>query len=149
MKNTVVISAFPACCKNGIFKDTKYSIVCLYPEFSKYCWVDDSADIDPAFPDNYIKGIKESMGKVDFIFVLSHKLIRDALKENNIKYVLIYPDVSLKKEFLDRMRWRGTPSKFIEMMDKNFETYIKEFETCPLGTVSGNLKSDCCVVIPF
>ena len=31
---------------------------------------------NPEFPDNYIQPIKENIGKVDYIFVSSHKEVR-------------------------------------------------------------------------
>lgn len=135
MKDTVVISAFPACGKtyafNNVSKYSKYNM--LDSDSSNYSWIKDEAgnnttERNPDFPNNYIEHIKENIGKVDFIFVSSHKVVRDALRENDIKYVLIYPDVSLKKEWLDRMRFRGNDSSFIEMMDRNFEIFVKECE---------------------
>ena len=52
----------------------------------------DSSTFDKKdFPENYIKHIKENIGKVDIIFVSSHQVVRNAMKENNIPYSIYYP----------------------------------------------------------
>jgi hypothetical protein len=80
------------------------------------------------FPRNYLEHIKSNIGKVDVILVSSHKEVRDALVENNIWFELVYPDPSIKEEFLQRYVDRGSPEKFISLLETNWNNWIGELE---------------------
>ena len=47
-----------------------------------------------------IVDIKENIGKVDYIFVSTHKEVRDALIKNNLYFTLVYPFQDCFKVFL-------------------------------------------------
>lgn len=83
---------------------------------------------NPDFPNNYIQHIKEQLGKYKFIFVSSHYSVRKALEENELKYTLIYPDKSLKDEWVERFKNRGNDSQFISFISDNWESFIEEIE---------------------
>jgi hypothetical protein len=77
-KNTKVISAFPGCGKTHLFKTHKNKIILD----------SDSSTFDKKyFPQNYIKHIKENIGKVDIILVSSHSDVRSALVNENIDFI--------------------------------------------------------------
>lgn len=83
---------------------------------------------NPDFPNNYIQHIKEHLETEDIIFVSSHKVVRDALKENNIHYILIYPDKELKLEWIYRLKHRGNDDAFIDFIIENWDNFIDEME---------------------
>lgn len=58
----------------------------------------------------------------------SHSYIRDILKEENLKYELIYPDISLKDEYIDRYIHRKSSELFISKMKYNWDSYILSCE---------------------
>ena len=134
MKPTAVISAFPACGKSYCFNNYNGKpFMILDSDSSEFSWVKDergnnTKERNPDFPSNYMKHIKDNIGKADVIFVSSHKQVRQALRDNSIAYFMIYPDKTLKEEWLNRMRKRGNNTSFIEFMDKNFELFIDEIE---------------------
>lgn len=117
--STRVVAAFPGCGK------TTMSSNC--PEI---CDLDSSFFDKSQFPGNYIDAIKEKE-EVGAVFVSSHKLVRDALTENGINFWLIYPAQDRKAEFLQRYRDRGSPEKFIELMDANWDAWISECKAQP------------------
>ena len=79
------------------------------------------------FPQNYIKHIKEKISQgYARIFISSHKEVREALVAEGLEFTLVYPDISLKEEYLIRYKERGNSSLFIEMMEKNWEKFIEE-----------------------
>ena len=79
------------------------------------------------FPENYIQNIKEKISEgYARVFVSSHKEVRDALVKNGLYFTLIYPDKSLKHEYLERYKYRGNSSLFIELMEKNWDRWIGE-----------------------
>lgn len=134
MKNTKIISAFPGtgktyCCNK--YKGTNVKI--LDSDSSEFSWIKDkngnnTKERNPKFPNNYIEHIKENIGKVDIIFVSSHDIVRKALKDNNIDYILVYPCVYYKDIYIDRYIKRGNNENFINFIDKNFKKFINEMD---------------------
>ena len=61
--------------------------------------------------------------------VSSHKEVRDALVQNGIKFTLVYPDISIKDEYIQRYIDRGSPEPFINLLTKNWELWIGELNT--------------------
>ena len=84
---------------------------------------------NPKFSNNYIQHIKEHIGKVDYIFISSHKEVRDALNFNNIFFTLIYPSRSMKAEWIGRCFLRGSGEKFCQMLADNWDKWIDEMES--------------------
>lgn len=80
------------------------------------------------FPQNYIDHIKKHMGLVDIILVSSHKIVRDALVDNNLKFTLIYPNRSLKKYYLKLYKDRGSDDAFIKLISDYWDSFIDELE---------------------
>lgn len=132
MKKTKIISAFPACGKTYAFEklnENGYKI--LDSDSSKFSWMIEDNGIkvrNPEFPSNYIQHIKENIGKADYIFVSSHKEVRDALIENNIHFTLVYPDRNMKAEWIGRIFLRGSGEKFCQLIANNWDSWIDEME---------------------
>ena len=117
---TKIISGFPGVGKSHLGKRSDNEIVVLDLESSDFKgesrWED------------YKSEIKNQVGKVDVLFVSSHKESRKILSELGLNFYLVYPDRSLKAEYLRRYRERGSSEEFIEMMDKNFDHFIDSIE---------------------
>lgn len=103
MKNTIIISAFPACGKSYMYNNYNgkpYSM--LDSDSSKFSWIYENGiktdKRNPNFIADYMNHIKENIGKVDVIFVSSHAGVRKALRENNLKYIMVYPSLDMKDE---------------------------------------------------
>lgn len=94
----------------------------LVPVFDSDSSVFDKSE----FPGNYIKHIKEVLSKYPdvVIFVSSHEEVRKAMAEADIKYVLAYPERELKGDYLERYKERGSPEKFIALMDEKWNDFI-------------------------
>lgn len=132
-KETLVISAFPGCGKTQFFKEQTDSEIILDSDSSKF----DKSE----FPENYIKHIKQNLDSVDIIFVSSHDTVREALVKEEIEYILVYPDRSLKDEYIERYKKRGNLEGFINLLEKNWDTWIDELEN-QKGCAHKILKSD-------
>ena len=120
MKKTVIISAFPGCGKTTAYIKLKNKIDVLDSDSSLF----DKKD----FPKNYIEHIKENIGKVDIIFVSSHQVVRNALKENNIHFSIYYPSKKRKSEMLELYKQRGNNEDFIYFLDNHFDFFIDNIE---------------------
>lgn len=125
-KRTRIISAFPGTGKSYYYDNHKETT--LDSDSSGYSWIikDGKKIRNPEFPSNYISHIKENIGKYDFIFVSSHKEVREALKDNCIFFYLVYPDYDRKDEFVKRYRDRGNPETFIKLVEDNWDLWVKE-----------------------
>lgn len=131
---TRIISAFPGCGKTYCFnKQKELGLKILDSDSSEFSWLKDennknTSERNPDFPNNYIRHIKENIGKCDIIFVSSHEVVRDALIANELPFTIMYPGVNSKEEYLDRYLKRGNNEKFINFIGTNYEKFIKEID---------------------
>lgn len=102
---------------------------------SSYSWLEaaEGKIRNPEFPNNYMYHIKSLLDNqtIDYILVSTHTVVREALQKNGIEYLLVYPDKSLKQEYLERFYHRGSDINFIKFLDKNWDSFIKEMEDDP------------------
>lgn len=121
----ITISAFPGTGKSFAAKSPKLLAVRFIDldstPFSKL----KNGEQNPEFPSNYIKDIKSCRAG---LFISSHKIVRDALIKEFYPFFLLYPDISLKDEYLSRYKNRGSDQKFIDLLDKSWESWITEIE---------------------
>lgn len=129
MIETKVISAFPAVGKSWLFNElSNKGISVLDSDSSSFSWLSKGVR-NTDFPKNYISHIKDNIGKVDYIFVSSHKEVRDEMNSNSIPYILVYPHESLIKEYIERFIKRGNDVKFIEFISKNWFQFIEDLKS--------------------
>lgn len=141
MKNyisTFVISAFPGCGKTYCYNHYQNRYTMLDSDSSNFSWVKDqngnnTKERNPDFPNNYIKHIKDNIGKVDIIFVSSHKNVREALAKNNINTIIVYPALEMKEEYIQRYEQRGNDQKFIDFISNNWNNFINEIDSEDYG----------------
>lgn len=119
--DTLLCAAFPGTGKTTMFnKFADSEKIILDSDSSKF-----SKD---QFPQNYLQHIKDNIGKVDIICISSHKEVREDLVANGLPFTLIYPDKSLKDEYVARYKDRGNSSQFIELVENNWDLWIEECE---------------------
>lgn len=112
-----VICGFPGVGKSTLFNELKDS--------KKKVLDSDSSTFDKSeFPENYIKHIKDKTSKGYTILASSHDVVRDALIKEKIPFTLVYPDKSLKDEYLKRYKERGSPKEFQNLLDKKWDEWI-------------------------
>jgi hypothetical protein len=126
---TKIISAFPGTGKSYYHK--KYPNETLDSDSSNFSWIKDedgnnTKERNPNFPENYIEHIKSNVGKYKYIFVSSHKEVRDALLDSCIFFYIVYPEGSRKEEFLKRYKDRGNPEGFVKLVDENWNSWLAE-----------------------
>lgn len=125
--------------RNGdqVYTDSNPNIPCgekiLDSDSSFFSWLYDengnkTNERNPEFPQNYINHIKEHMDEEDIIFVSSHKVVRDALKEEGIPYYLVYPRKDMKEEWMTRFKKRGNDENFIKFQDEHWDEFIEDME---------------------
>lgn len=129
-----VISAFPACGKSYFYENFQNCFNgILDSDSSEFSWIKDengnNTDVrNPDFPNNYIQHIKDNLDKVDIIFVSSHEVVRHALWDNGIDYLLVYPNKDLKNQWIERFKKRGNNDKFINFISNNWDKFINDMD---------------------
>jgi len=126
MKNTKVVSGFPGIGKSVLTKNGN-DLRVLDSDSSNFSWIEEGVR-HPDFPNNYMKHIKENIGKADYILVSSHDIVREALEANDINYTLVYPAVELKDEYIERYKARGNNEGFVKFIESNWEQFIAAIE---------------------
>ena len=131
MIKTKIISAFPGSGKTFFHKKNTKNV--LDSDSSNFSWVKDENGNNtkirnPNFPENYVKYIKENVGKYDYILVSSHKEVRDELVRHNMFFYLVYPSENRKSEFLQLYKNRGNDENFIKIVENNWEKWIQDIE---------------------
>lgn len=116
--HTKVISAFPGTGKTWFVDNS--NLKCLDSDSSKFD--------KNGFPWNYIEHIKDNIGKYDYIFVSSHDVVRDALVHSGINFICIYPDMSCKKEYMQRYHDRGSAEGLIKMIEGSWQNWIEDLD---------------------
>lgn len=143
--DTKIYSIFPACGKTWLYEhQEEYDLKILDSDSSQFSWVHTNIDENgnmirgirklrnPDFPNNYIKHIKENIGKYDCIFVSSHASVREALDKEGIDFTIVYPMPMCKAEWVGRCFIReknGEDGCGAEAMCNNFDVW----------------QSDCCM----
>ena len=136
--NTKVYSIFPACGKTWLYEhQEEYGLKILDSDSSNFSWIRlyDSLGRpttklrNPDFPNNYIKHIKENIGKCDCIFVSCHASVREAMDKEGIDYTIVYPESNCMAEWVGRCfirEKRGEAGCGAEAMYNNFGQWITE-----------------------
>jgi len=129
---TFVISAFPGCGKSTMTNFiNEGGAKVIDSDSSLFSWVvneDGEKERNPEFPENYINHIKENIGKQNVIFVSSHKIVREALRKNRIRTIIVYPPLTVKELYLKNYKDRGNDENFINLINNNWETWINEIK---------------------
>ena len=147
-KNTIIISAFPACGKTWCVENLKDKFDMSDSDSSNFSWVYNKSEDgttakerNPEFPKNYIDHIKSLIDKKDFIFVSSHDVVRKALESERLPYFLVYPDNTGSNKCLwdERMTGRGSPNSMISFVMGNWDNFIEDMkiESFPFHYVLG------------
>ena len=150
MKNTLVVSAFPACGKTVAYNKYKDSKTILDSDSSEFSWIKDefgnnTKERNLDFPNNYIQHIKDNLGKTDIIFVSSHLNVRQSMKDNDINYITIYPSKECRLEWVGRMYLRGNDAKFISFINDNWDNFMFDIKNEPHGTQLWFLEHNKCI----
>lgn len=146
-KGTIIISASPGCGKSYCTKNYQDKFYILDLDSAKYRYIKDkdgnrTDERNPDFPMNNIKSIKENIGNADVIFVSNITTVRKALKDNNLKVIMVYPDKALKEEFMRRYKERGNDENFIRFLSDNWERFIDEIEEDSDGFLMDKLTKE-------
>lgn len=119
MKNkkikTTVCAAFCGCGKTYLceFDPVKYKEI--------ECWNYRKGN----FPSNYVQDIKKQLGKSQYLFISSDPVILNYLHKEGVKILLVYPENTLKEEYMQRYCNRNSGYDFIGVMYKHWHEWVE------------------------
>ena len=135
MKKGIVIAGFAGIGKSMLASKYKNVVDLEIMEF-KWDYKEKIADIEKKkgnsnktrkeeWPENYIDAIQNATTNYDITLISTDDEILNELEKKEIEYILCYPTLECKNEYLDRYRKRGNTEAFIQRVAETFEDLIK------------------------
>ena len=132
MKKGIVVYGFAGVGKTYICN--KYKNACdLEEESYRYLNVDVKnieknkgviKEENKEFPNNYFKALKQAIKKYDYVFVTYNAI--KFCQDKGIDYLLFFPNIKLKENYLNRYSNRQNSDNFINNLSENFEAFINK-----------------------
>lgn len=129
-RGTVLISGFPGVgktfCVNNKELQKKYKMVDSDSSCFSHTYKNGIKKSNPNFPDNYIDNIKSYFGEYDIVFISTHQIVRETLKEEKIPYIIVYPEntVNNKLKYITKYQKRGNDQNFIDFINNNWDKFL-------------------------
>lgn len=121
MKDTKIIAAFCGAGKTYICKKTDIDAV----EIEYWIYK------DQGIYKEYVDDIRAHIGHVDYIFIATDPAGLKLLHQEGFQITLIYPEIELRNEYLDRYINRDSSSDFIGVFMKYWKPWISELINLP------------------
>lgn len=119
MQKGLVVCGFPGVGKSHLFRNRG----------DEKITDSDSSQFDKAFfPSNYIAHIKEKLADGYIVMCSTHDVVREALADEGIKYLLVYPKRKCKAEYIQRYIDRGSPAAFVKLIDGKWDDFVASCE---------------------
>lgn len=123
MKETKIIAAFCGSGKTYICEKTDTNAIEI--EYWKY------KGKGLFYEYEYILDIKKHFGTVDYIFIATDPEGLRLLHKEGFQITLVYPEIELRNEYLDRYINRDSPQDFIGVFMKYWKPWINELKELP------------------
>ena len=80
------------------------------------------------FPDNYMEHIIQmiTVQNPTVLLVSSHKIVREELVKAGIHFTLVYPNMKLRGEYIQRYTNRGSSEAFLKLLFDNWHQWVGE-----------------------
>ena len=143
--NGTIISGFPGIGKTTISK--KYPNEVIDIESSDYKWVyfdeeilyqdtelikgTENRVLNPNWPNNYLEAILLNAQQYKYVLIVQGEDIRNLLDAKQLDYLLAFPSIQCKSEYVERYRARRNNEKFINQIEKCFDIWIENLQKSP------------------
>lgn len=139
----MIVSAFAGVGKTTLARKYNKDVIDL--ESGDFKWIesgnteatkgDNTRTQNPKFPINYLEAIKKANSEYKVVLISQHEVIRKCLDAVKLDYIIVYPDISMKQEFIERYQKRGNNTGFINLIVHNWEKWISD-----LNMINGHEK---------
>ena len=93
------------------------------------------ADLDlimrEEWPDNYCKAVINVYNEHKYVIIPPIGSVLEALRDEEIPYILCYPERSAKFEYESRYRKRGNSESFLSVFIDHWDLFLEEMESDP------------------
>jgi hypothetical protein len=140
-QTAIIISAF-ACCGNKYFEERckRYGYKVVDLDSENYGWKkDDKGEFilendervrSKTWDTNYLDAIEAKArtpgNNKTIILVSTHPQTREGLPKRGLKFSVVHPKLELKREWLDRIIERKSPSEMVDSFTKLWRTFITD-----------------------
>ena len=132
----MIVSAFAGVGKTTLAK--KYNGEVIDLESGNFKWIENgnteatkgngSRTQNPRFPINYLEAIKKANTEYKVVLISQHEVIRKCLDAVKLDYIIAYPDISMKEEYIERYKNRGNNERFISLISTSWEKWISDLD---------------------
>lgn len=130
MKESIVIACFPGVGAKELYDKLGPERVSLNKIEPFYTTINENGSkIDnPNFAKDYVEHIQSLIGIDETILVSAHPVVLKELIDAKVGFVLVYPDRSLKDEYMERYKQAGEDEEFLGIMNDNWNRFIDDME---------------------
>ena len=129
----MIVSAFAGVGKTTLAQMYKEDVIDL--ESGNFKWLDNEGTenlkgnkkiLNPKYPINYLEAIKKANSQYKVVLISQHDVIRKCLDAVKLDYIVVYPEIGLKEEFIERYRLRDNNDNFINLISSKWENWISD-----------------------
>lgn len=125
---TFYLAGFPGTGKSHLYR-TLNEHVCSDSDSSEFSKLKDGSP-NPNFIDDYFNHLEQLEDDgILLVFISTHEAVLKELKERGYKHTIIIPKQELKEEYLIRYEERGSPQAFIDLIAKNWDTWLEDIKS--------------------
>lgn len=121
MEKTLFIASFPDL---GSLDFSKTSFKIGNIDNSDYFFMSS----DSNYVHSFINSLKTMAGEYDIVFVPATDNIISKLRNDNIKCIVLYPNISCKDSFIESMRKSGIEDSYISMVEESWDFIISRLD---------------------
>lgn len=100
-------------------------------EESESMKADLSLDLRDEWPDNYIKAVINQYNENRYVIIPPVMSVLTALRNEEIPYILCYPERSAKDEYERRYKERGNADNFLDIFIGHWDRFLDRMESDP------------------
>lgn len=129
----MIVSAFAGVGKTTLAQMYKEDVIDL--ESGNFKWLENDNIEEskgnkkipnPKYPINYLEAIKKANLEYKVVLISQHDVIRKCLDAVKLDYTVVYPDINMKEEFIERYKTRGNNDNFINLITSKWESWISD-----------------------
>lgn len=129
----MIVSAFAGVGKTTLAQMYKEDVIDL--ESGNFKWLDNDGTENlkgnkkipnPKYPINYLEAIKKANSQYKVVLISQHDVIRKCLDAVKLDYIVVYPEIGLKEEFIERYKLRDNNDNFINLISSKWENWISD-----------------------
>ena len=100
-------------------------------EESEHMKADLGLDIRDEWPDNYVKAVINQYNENRYVIIPPVMSVLSALRDEEIPYILCYPERSAKNEYERRYKERGNSEDFLDIFIGHWDRFLDQMKSDP------------------